>query len=117
MAVFVFASVLAHYKKTHDAFFDKADRIYTIGSIFSPTANVGVIFDNAAYTALAPFLEADVPDIEAVARIVRQEFFCPWATGTSVNGSNSWIRLFSIFLILTIWQGTKQILKILRALS
>lgn len=74
MAIFVFATVLAHYEKTHDVFFDKADRIYTLGSIFSPTANVGVIFDNTIYSAMTPFLEADVPEIEAIARIVQQEF-------------------------------------------
>ncbi|PCI33992.1 MAG: hypothetical protein COB54_03055 [Alphaproteobacteria bacterium] len=74
LAVFVFATVLSNYEKTHDMFFDKADRIYTLGSVFSPTANVGVIEDDNVYTTMAPLLTAEVPDIEAIARIVKHEF-------------------------------------------
>ena len=74
MAVFVFASVLANYERNHDVFFEKADRIYTLGSVFTPTANVGVKGTDGVYTALPPLVVADVPDIEAMARIVQSEY-------------------------------------------
>ena len=74
MAIFVFASVLANYEKTHDVFFDKADRIYSLGSVFSAAANAGVKESDGVRTALAPLLEADAPDVEATARTVQRKF-------------------------------------------
>jgi len=74
MAIFIFAMVLAQYEKNHDVFFKKSDRIYTLGSIFSPTANVGVVEDDNVYTTMGPLLDAELPDIEATARLVRAEF-------------------------------------------
>lgn len=74
MAVFIFATIVANYERTHDSFFEKSDRIFTLGSIYSPTANVGIIEDDTVYLALAPHLEAEFPDIEAIARVVKHEF-------------------------------------------
>ncbi len=54
MAVFVFATILANYEKNHDVFFEKADRIYTLGSVFSPTANIGAQESGAVFSAIAP---------------------------------------------------------------
>ncbi len=74
MAVFVFANVLAQYERNHDIFFEKSDRIYTLGSVFSPTANIGVKGTDGIYTTMAPLLKADLPDIEAIARTVQREY-------------------------------------------
>ncbi len=74
LAVFVFASVLSNYEKTHDVFFEKADRIYTLGANFSPTANIGVNGTDGVHTAIAPLMASEFSDIEAIARIVNREY-------------------------------------------
>lgn len=74
MAIFVFAAILATYETTHDDFFEKSDRIYTLGSLVSPSSNHRVNRFNGVYTALVPHLQAEVPDIEATARIIEDEY-------------------------------------------
>lgn len=73
-SIYVFGSVLADYERNHDSQFDKVDRIYTIGSKFSDTANIGVLGTDGVYTAFTPLLKAGVEDLEAVARTVRREY-------------------------------------------
>lgn len=74
LVVYIFGSVLVRYEETHDLFFANADRIFTAGSLFSPTSGVGVSQNDGIYTALGPLIKADVPEIEALARTVRREF-------------------------------------------
>ncbi|WP_339862895.1 ABC transporter permease [Paremcibacter congregatus] len=74
MAVFIFAGILVDYEKNHDTFFEKSDRIYTLGSLISPTAGHRENRFGTVYLALAPLLEADVPDIELTARVVEDEY-------------------------------------------
>jgi putative ABC transport system permease protein len=74
LAVYIFGSLLATYERSHDGFFENADRIFTAGSVISATANLGIAETDGVYSALAPFIKSDVPEIEAVARTVRQEF-------------------------------------------
>jgi len=74
LSVYVFSSLLATYEYSHDLFFENADRTFTVGSLFTATANVGVNQVDSVYTALGPLIESEVPEIEAVARTVRREF-------------------------------------------
>lgn len=73
LTVFLFGTLLANYEQTHDTFFKNSDRIYTVGSIFSPTADVGINSLDSANSIVGPAIKADVPEIEMVARTIRQE--------------------------------------------
>ena len=74
LALYVFASLLADYERTHDLFFKNADRIYTVGTSVLPEANIGVREIDSAHTALAPFIKAEVTDVERVARSLKREY-------------------------------------------
>ena len=74
LAIYVFGTLLVDYEQGHDRFFANYDRIYTAGSVFSPTANIGVSETPGVYTGFKPLIEADAPEIEAIVRIVNREF-------------------------------------------
>ncbi len=74
LTVYVFGGLLVKYERTHDLFFDNASRTYTIGSTAAPGLNVGVDKMNATFTAVGPIIEAELQDVEAVARTVAREF-------------------------------------------
>jgi putative ABC transport system permease protein len=74
LAIYVFGTLLVEYEQSHDKFFANYERIYTAGSVFSPTANIGVNESPGIYTGFKPLIEADAPEIEAIARIVNREF-------------------------------------------
>ncbi len=73
LTVFLFGSLLANYEQTHDNFFKHSDRIFFVGSIFSPTADIGISSIDSVHSAVGPLIKADVPEIEFVARTLRQE--------------------------------------------
>ena len=74
LTVYIFGGLLVEYEQTHDTFFDDYDRIYTVGAIASPDLNVGVERFNAVQSALGPIIEAELSDVESVARTVTSEF-------------------------------------------
>ncbi len=74
LALYVFASLLADYERTHDMFFRNADRIYTVGTSVLPEANLGIRDIDSAHTALAPLIKAEIADIQLVARSLRREY-------------------------------------------
>ena len=74
LTVYVFGGLLISYESTHDLFFKNSERIYTIGSVAAPELNVGVGFLDATQSAVGPIIEAELSDIEAVARTWGQEF-------------------------------------------
>ncbi len=74
LVIYLFGSILVRYEESHDTFFANSDRIFTAGSIFSPTSGVGVTQNDGVYTAVGPLLREDVPELEAVARTVGREF-------------------------------------------
>jgi putative ABC transport system permease protein len=74
LSVYVFSSLLATYENSHDLFFKHADRIFTVGSLLSATADIGINEIDGVHTGVAPFIESDIPEIEAVARTIRREF-------------------------------------------
>ena len=74
LGLYVFASILADYERSHDLFFKNASRIYTVGTTVLPEANIGVREIDSAHTALAPFIAAELPDVELVARSLRREY-------------------------------------------
>jgi len=74
LTVYFLGGVLANYEKSHDTMFANHERTYTIGSLLSPNANVGVKEFDTTYTAVGPHLEAGVPNVEAMARTVRRNY-------------------------------------------
>ena len=73
MTIFVFGGLLVRYESTHDAFFANSDRIYTIGSMASPNLNVGIRQIDATWTAVGPFIKAEIDGVEDMARTVTRE--------------------------------------------
>ena len=74
LVVFVFGGLLVEYEQSHDAFFAKAERTYTIGVRAQPNTELPVDVMNAVQSAAAPIIEAEFPDIEAVARSIYWEY-------------------------------------------
>jgi len=74
LTVYVFGSLLVDYENNYDRHWKKADRIYTVGTLFAPEANIGLTQNDGIYTAFTPFIEADIEELEAVARSVGHEF-------------------------------------------
>ncbi len=74
LTVYIFGSLLISYERSHDTFYEKHERIFTAGSIFSATAGIGVSETDGIYTAFQPLILAEVEEVEEVARTVRAEF-------------------------------------------
>ena len=74
MTVFVFGGLLVKYESTHDAFFEKVANTYTIGSHAAPELELGFDALNSTFSAVGPIIEAEFPDVEAVARTIVFEY-------------------------------------------
>jgi len=74
LTVYLFGGLLSKYERSHDQFFANADRIFTIGGVAAPELNVGFERIDSTFTAVAPIIEAELKDVEAVARTVASEF-------------------------------------------
>jgi len=74
LTIYVFGGLVVSYERNHDAFFEKYERIYSIGATASPNLNVGVNNFNAVQSAVGPIIEAELADVEAVARTLAREF-------------------------------------------
>ena len=74
LTIYVFGGLLTAYETSHDAFFENASRIYTIGGTAAPDLNVGVDKMNSVFSAVGPIIEAEIQDVEAVARTINMEF-------------------------------------------
>ncbi len=64
----IFTQILVEYEATHDAFFEKASRTYSIYPTINPEMDLGLRSLNGVQTAVGPLLESGFPEIEAVAR-------------------------------------------------
>ena len=74
LTIYVFGGLLVKYENTHDMFFENAANTYTIGSVAAPDLNVGVERFNATFTTVGPIIEAELQDVQKVARTVPTEF-------------------------------------------
>jgi putative ABC transport system permease protein len=86
LTIYVFGSLLVDYERTHDAFFDNYDRIYSIGATAAPDLNVGFDKFNTVQSAVGPILEAELTDIEAVARTIEIEFLVKMGADSFYQG-------------------------------
>ncbi|HSM32374.1 MAG TPA: FtsX-like permease family protein [Woeseiaceae bacterium] len=74
LTIYVFGGLIVDYERTHDLFFENAERIYTIGATAAPELNVGIEKFNVVQSAVGPAIEANIPDVEAVARTIVSEY-------------------------------------------
>jgi putative ABC transport system permease protein len=74
LTIYVFGGLLVKYESTHDMFFRNSANIYTIGSIAAPDLDVGVDNFNATFSAVGPLIDAELQDVELVARTVTSEY-------------------------------------------
>ncbi|MCP4273633.1 MAG: FtsX-like permease family protein [Gammaproteobacteria bacterium] len=74
LTVYLFGGILADYELNHDTMFKNHKRIFTIGSILSPTANIGVNQLDTTYSVMGPLIGAELEEIDAFARTVRRNY-------------------------------------------
>jgi putative ABC transport system permease protein len=74
MTIYVFGFLLVDYEQTHDTFYENSDRIYIIGAVAAPEMEIGIGRMNTTFSAVAPIIDVQIPDVEAVARTIRQEY-------------------------------------------
>ena len=74
MTIYVFGGLLTDYERSHDRFFANSQRIFTIGSTTTPEAELPFAEFGAVYPAAGPIIEAELTDVEAVARTIAREF-------------------------------------------
>ncbi|MBL4681739.1 MAG: ABC transporter permease [Pseudomonadales bacterium] len=74
LTVYLFGTLLVDYEENHDAFYKNFERIFTVGTVFSPTANIGVSQDPSIYSGFTPFIKAEVEEIESIARTIHRKF-------------------------------------------
>ena len=74
MTIYVFGFLLVDYEKTHDVFYANSERTYIVGIIAAPELEVGVDRMNTTFSAVGPLIEAELSDVEAVARTLRSEY-------------------------------------------
>jgi len=74
LSIYIFGGLLVKYEQTHDAFFANSDRVYTISSELAADLDVGVDTLSTAHSAIGPIIESELPDVDAVARTISDEF-------------------------------------------
>lgn len=74
LTIYIFGGLFAEYEYSHDDFFENHDRIYSIGSVFTPEIDVGVGQLDGTLPAVTPIIKTELPEIEAVARTFYKEF-------------------------------------------
>jgi putative ABC transport system permease protein len=74
LTVYVFGGLIVKYETTHDVFFDRHDRIYTLGATAAPDLNLSFEKLNAVQSAVGPIIDAELSDVVAVARSIANEF-------------------------------------------
>ncbi len=74
LTVYLLGGIMAKYELNHDTMYKNHERIYTIGSILSPKANIGVSQLDNTYSALGPLVGAELEEIDLYARTVRRGY-------------------------------------------
>ncbi len=74
LTIFVFGGLIHGYEKSHDMFYEKSSRIYTIGSTASPAAKLPFVNFDAVFSTVGPIIDAEISDVEQVARTISNEF-------------------------------------------
>ena len=74
LTVYLFGGMIASYEQEHDTMFSNHERTYTIGSLLSPQASIGVKSLDNTYSSLGPLIGADLAEIDTFARTIRRSY-------------------------------------------
>lgn len=74
MTIYVFGFLLVDYEKSHDVFYANSEQTYIVGIHAAPELDVGVDRMNTTFSAVGPLIEAELSDVEAVARTIAREY-------------------------------------------
>jgi len=74
LTVYLFGGIMADYELNHDTMFKNHKRIYTVGSVMSPTADIGVKELDNTYSVMGPLIGAELEEIDSFARTVRRGY-------------------------------------------
>jgi len=74
LTIYIFGGLLVEYEKTHDRFFEKSDRTYTIGSYAAEGLDVGISVMGSTYSTVGPIIDVESSDVEMTARTIAREF-------------------------------------------
>jgi putative ABC transport system permease protein len=74
LTIFLFGGIIADYENAHDAVWKDRERIYYVGSLLSPQANIGIKQMDTTYSALGPLIKEGVPEVEYMARTIRRTY-------------------------------------------
>ena len=64
LTVYLLGSIIVDYERSHDLFWEHGERIYIAGTVFGPTANIGVGETDSMYTAFAPFIRTELEEVD-----------------------------------------------------
>ena len=73
LTTFLFAKIFVDYEAGHDSFFEGSEHIYTIGTVANDDLLIPYKQINATYTAAGPVIEAELGELEAVARVIVEQ--------------------------------------------
>ena len=85
ITAYVFAELLLDYETTHDSFFRNSDRIYTVSSVDGPAMQTELDQIKGAAPAVSAIIKANLPDVEATARITSQNQYVTFEDNTSTE--------------------------------
>ena len=74
LTIYLFGFLLVDYEENHDVFYENSDRIFTVGAYAAPELDVGISQMNSTVSTVGPLVEAELSDVEAVARTLRYEY-------------------------------------------
>jgi len=86
LTIYVFGGLLIKYERDHDVFFENSANVYTIASRAAPGLDIGIQELNAAYSAIGPLVETELPDVQAVARTIGTEYLVSNGTESFYQG-------------------------------
>ena len=103
LTIYVFGGLLIDYERNHDAFFENSERVYTVASRASEDMDIGIDMLNAAYSAVGPIIEAELPDVDAVARTIGTEYLISNGTESFYQGirfaDSSFLEIFDLSFV------------------
>jgi putative ABC transport system permease protein len=74
MTIYVLGGLIAKYESNHDAFYANSSNVYTLGVVPSSAMNLGIKKINTVQSAVGPLIEAELSDVEVVARTLHFEY-------------------------------------------
>ncbi|GHF19955.1 ABC transporter permease [Kordiimonas sediminis] len=68
LAVFLLSTIIVDYERNHDHMFANRDQIFTVSTVYDPSANQGSAESRGVHLAMKPLAEAQMPELTGVSR-------------------------------------------------